>query len=249
MLKIAANLSTLFLERPLLERPALAAEAGFRGVEMQFPYDAPAQDLRDRLTWAGLPMALFNAPPPNYAGGERGWAAVPGLEARFRRDLDRALRYAQVLKPDHLHLMSGVTGDPAARATLVANLRHAGEVATGVGLTIEVINRDDRPGYFLNDYGLALDLIEEAGVPALGLQFDTWHAERITGDLMGTWERVRGRVTHVQVGATSDRGEPDAPVRAFLHRLDDEGWDGWIGAEYVPRGDTQAGLGWLAPFR
>lgn len=249
MVRIAANLSTLFTEHPILDRPARAAEAGFRGVEMSFPYDAPAQDLRDRIGWAGVPMLLINAPPPNYAGGEPGWAAVPGLQARFQRDLERTLRYARVLGPTHLHLMSGATDARGARATLVENLRHAGTATDGFGLTIEVINRDDRPGYYLSDFDLALEIIEEAAVPTLGLQFDTWHAHRITGDLLGTWDRVRARVTHVQIGALEDRGEPDGPVLDFVERIAGDGWDGWVAAEYRPRAGTEAGLGWLAPFR
>ncbi|GGL72447.1 hydroxypyruvate isomerase family protein [Wenxinia marina] len=247
-MKFAANLTTLFTETPLLERPAAAAGAGFAGVEMHDPYGVAVQDLRDRLVWAGLPVCLFNAPPPNYTGGERGWAAVPGLETRFRRDLDRALRVAQVLKCPRLHLMCGAAEGPEARATLVRNLRHAATSGRGTAFTIEVINRTDRPGWFLADFDLALDILVEVGAPNVGLQFDTWHAQRITGDLAATWEKVRPVATHVQIGATTDRGEPDAPVLDFLHALGAEGWDGWVGAEYTPRGATRDGLGWMSGF-
>ena len=41
MPRFAANLAYLFTERPLLERFAAAAAAGFQAVELQLPYDHP----------------------------------------------------------------------------------------------------------------------------------------------------------------------------------------------------------------
>ena len=246
-MKRAANLTLLFAELPWLDRPAAAAEAGFDGVEVQFPYDLPAQDLRDRLKWAGLPMVLFNAPPPNHAGGAPGWAAVPGLEARFRSDLKRALRFADVLKPERLHLMAGPAEGPEARETFLANLAHAAE--TGRHFTIEPLNPGDRPGYFLNDYDLALDLLDSLEAPNVGLQFDTWHAARIHGDAAAVWDRVRHRVTHVQIAGTEARGAPDPAVLDLVDRIRADGYKGWIAAEYLPGPDTAATLGWLTRYR
>jgi len=45
MLKIAANISMLFPEIPLLERFQAARAAGFDGVEMQFPHTESARVL------------------------------------------------------------------------------------------------------------------------------------------------------------------------------------------------------------
>ena len=84
MPRFCANLSMLFTERPFLDRFAAARQAGFAGVEALFPYDVPAPAILERLDATGLEMVLINAPPPNYAGGPRGFAAVPGLEERFR---------------------------------------------------------------------------------------------------------------------------------------------------------------------
>ena len=45
MPKFAANLSTMFTEHPLLDRFGAARAAGFAAVEIQFPYEAPLEDL------------------------------------------------------------------------------------------------------------------------------------------------------------------------------------------------------------
>lgn len=243
MPRFCANLSMLFAELPLLDRFGAARAAGFEAVEILFPYDEPAPLILERLDATGLPLALINCPPPNYAGGPRGFAAVPGHEGRFRSDFRRAARYAAALGARHVHVMAGAAEGEAARATLARNLAWAAAAAPSLSLTIEPINRHDMPGYFLSDYGLALDILGEVAAPNLRLQFDAYHAWRITGDVMGTWERVRGQVVHVQVAGYEGRHEPDD--RPFLDRLDADGYRGWVSAEYLPRGRTGDGLGWM----
>ncbi len=243
MPRFAANLSLLFTELPLLERFGAARKAGFQGVEILFPYDAAVPALQDRLARTELPLVLINAPPPNYTGGPRGFAATPGGEERFRSDFRRAARYAQTLGAEHLHVMAGAAEGPRAREVYVRNLAWAAAAAPGLTLTIEPINPHDVPGYFLADFGLARDVIEEVGAPNLRLQFDSYHAHRLTGDVLGTWDRVRDLVAHVQVGGYDGRHEPRDP--AFLERLDADGYEGWVSGEYHPRTVTEEGLDWL----
>lgn len=248
MPRFAANLTMLFTELPFLDRFAAAKEAGFDAVEVLFPYDESAQDMRDRLVMNGLTFVLQNTPPPNWTGGPRGFAAIPGLEDRFRRDFDRALRFADVLKPRHIHVMAGATDAPEARRTFVQNLRWAAERAKGRSLTIEPINRDDMPGYYLADFGLALDILDEVGADNVRLQFDAYHAHRITGDAIATWGKCEGRTVHVQIAGYPGRHEPvggDIDYPALLARLDADGYDGWVSAEYHPATTTVAGLAWL----
>ena len=249
MAKFSANLSMLFADRPLIERFGAARATGFAAVEVQFPYDGDAGPMADALAQHGLELVVINGPPPNYAGGPRGFAAMPDGGERFRHDLRRAARYARVLGARHLHLMAGAAEGEAARAAFVENLAHAAAALPAQSLVIEPINRGDIPDYFLSDFGLAMELIAEVGAANLGLQFDAYHAHRITGDVIGTWERVRRAVVHVQIAGAPGRHEPDGgeiDYRAFLERIAADGYAGWIGAEYNPRGLTEEGLGWMA---
>lgn len=248
MPRFAANLTLLFPELPFMERFAAAKDAGFEGVEVLFPYDAPVQDMRDQLVIHGLSFVLQNTPPPNWTGGDRGFAAVPGMEERFRRDFIRCLRFADVLKTAHIHIMAGVTEDPAAQATFVENLRWAATHAPKRSLTIEPINRADTPGYYLSDFDLAAEILDEVAAPNLGLQFDAYHAQRLTGDVMGTWAKHGHRAAHIQIAGCPGRHEPaggEIDYPGFFNRLDQDGYKGWVSAEYNPAGATMAGLGWL----
>ncbi len=249
MPKFCANLTWLFTELDFLERFEAAKEAGFNAVEVLFPYDVNAQDIVSELGKHELQMALINCPPPNYTGGPQGFAAVPGVEERFRKDFGRALRYAQTLGAKHLHIMSGVAEGDEAKDTFINNLRWAAAEAPDQSLTIEPINNETMPGYFLNDFDLAREIVTSIDAPNLRLQFDTYHAAKITGDVLGTWEAMRDITAHVQVAQMPDRGEPDKgeiDYPAFFAMLDTQGYDGWVAGEYKPRKTTTDGLAWIA---
>ncbi|NIZ09111.1 hydroxypyruvate isomerase family protein [Pseudooceanicola sp. HF7] len=249
MLKFAANLSGLFCELPVQDRVLAAADAGFDAVEIPFPYDAPAMDLRNALGFTGLPVTMIAAPPPNYTGGTAGYAALPGGQTRFQHDFRRALRYAQALKAHHIHVLSGAAHGQEAFETLVENLTWACDFAPRQSLVIEPMNTADLPGYFLDSPERAAEVIEAAGRKTLGLQFDAYHIHKITGDVPGSWQRFGHLARHVQIAAAPDQGEPDRggiDFAAFFDQLRHDGYAGWIGADYRPRGQTTKGLGWLA---
>ncbi|HWJ94992.1 MAG TPA: TIM barrel protein, partial [Telluria sp.] len=109
------------------------------------------------------------------------------------------------------------------------------------------INNRDMPGYFLTGSAQAADIIAEAGAPNLFLQFDVYHMQRMEGDLAATIRQHIGLIRHMQLADVPGRHEPGTGEInfPFLFRLLDElGYDGWIGCEYIPAGDTVAGLGW-----
>lgn len=250
MPKFAANLTYLFTEVPSLDRPALAAQAGFDGAEILFPYDQPA------ATWAaalnGLPLALINTPPGDWALGERGHAAVPGAEARFRDGFLRAADYAARLGASRIHVMAGVARGPEAEQTYLENLTWAAAQAPDQGLTLEPLNIEDMPGYFLNDFDHGGRLVEDLALPQLGLQFDIWHAARIHGDASTVWARHGARVNHVQIAGFPSRTEPGGggfDIPALCTALDAAGYDGWVAAEYRPARATVHGLGWLGALK
>ncbi|EAR51423.1 hypothetical protein OG2516_16921 [Oceanicola granulosus HTCC2516] len=196
-----------------------------------------------------LTLALINCPPPNYTDPDapRGFAAVPGHAERFRSDFRRSLRYARTLGAERVHVMAGVAEGPEAGAVFADNLAWACAEAPEQLLTIEPLNGHDVPGYFLDDYDLALSVLDDVAAPNLSLQFDTYHAARLTGNVVALWEAVGPRVGHVQVGDHPGRHEPgsgEIDFGTFFAQLRRDGYAGWVSGEYVPAGRTAAGLGW-----
>lgn len=254
MPKFAANISMMFTEHVFLDRFEAAARAGFAGVEYLFPYEWAAGDLADRLRTNRLEQALFNTWPGNWESGQRGLAAVPGREEEFERAVIQALDYADELGNSCIHAMSGLVPDGgdrnAHRATLVANLRRTAPLAAARGKTliIEPINTRDIPGYFLNYQAQARGIIEEVGADNVRLQFDLYHCQIMEGDLAVHMRDYIDIIAHMQIAGNPGRHEPDTGEvnYAFLfEEMDRLGYDGWVGCEYRPRGETVAGLGWF----
>lgn len=254
MPNFAANLTMMFNEVPFPERFAAAAKAGFKAVEFLFPYDYPVADVARWLKDAGLKNALFNLPPGDFAGGERGIASLPGREKEFREGVGKALEYAAALGTPTLHAMAGLLPAGADRAVhrtvYVENLRYAADELArhGLLLVIEPINTRDIPGYFLNTQAEAHAFCKEIGRPNLKVQMDFYHAQIVEGDLSMTLKKHFGGIGHIQIASVPARHEPDEGEVNYPHLfrlLDELGYAGWVGCEYRPRGRTEDGLGWL----
>src|SRR5919106_1517733 len=97
MPRFAANLAYLFTERPLIERFAAAAAAGFRAVELQFPYDQAPSAVKAELDRHGLTMLGINTAPGRTTAGEFGVAAIPGREQEFATLFKHALDYVTAI--------------------------------------------------------------------------------------------------------------------------------------------------------
>src|SRR6202163_4360442 len=175
MPRFAANLTLMFNEVPFLDRFEAAAKAGFTAVEFLFPYAHPAEEIGKRLHDNCLTQALFNLPPGNWDAGEKGFAALPDRFADLRQSLRTALPYAQATGVKRLHLMAGIADrrDPQAVAAFHKSVVWAAEILMphGLDVVIEPINARNVPGYFLNDFAFARDLILELEIPNLKLQF------------------------------------------------------------------------------
>lgn len=254
MPKFAANLSMMFNEWEFLDRFSAAADQGFEAVEFLFPYSFTPEEIAGRLRQSGLTQALFNLPPGNWEAGERGLACVVGREDDFRASLEKARPYAEATGVRRLHLMSG-HGDrkaPSVLATYVNAISLACEAFAplGIDILIEPINGRDMPGYFLNDFNFAADLIGQLGLPNLKLQYDIYHRQILHGDVMKSLEALMPLIGHVQTASVPKRNEPGTgeldDQRIFTH-LDQLGYQGYVGCEYRPAGHTVEGLAWFRP--
>lgn len=253
MPKLAANLSMMFTEVSFLDRFAAARGNGFDAVEFLFPYAFDSEQIAQRLARYELELVLHNLPPGDWGAGERGMACDPRRVGEFQDSVELALDYADELGVRQLHCMAGIlapnVAPERARETYVANLRFAAAQlhAHGMRLLIEPINTYDMPGYFLTGSAQAAQIIADCGAENLFLQYDIYHMHRMEGGLAASIRTHLPLIAHMQLADAPGRHEPgtgEIDYRALFTLLDELGYGGWIGCEYVPAGDTVAGLSW-----
>ncbi|MEV8286280.1 TIM barrel protein [Streptomyces niveus] len=252
------NLSILFTELPLLERPAAAAAAGFTAVELWWPWietptppQAELDALKKALDDAGTQLVGLNFYAGQLPGPDRGALSLPGEESdRFRANIDVAAGFAASVGCRALNALYGnrVDGvDPAAQDTLALdNLVLAARAANRAGaiLLIEALNRPESPHYPLVSAEAAIEVVDRVNA-ATGLGnarflLDLYHlsmngldAEALTG-VIDTYAEKTG---HVQIADNPGRGAPGTgtlPLQDLLERLRKAGYEGWVGLEYKP---------------
>ena len=252
----------LYPELDFLDRFEAAARDGFKAVEYLFPYAFERREIGARLNAHGLQQVLFNAPPGNWDGGERGLACLPGREAEFRQGIAQALDYAAALACPRLHVMAGLlpadTERDALYPTYLSNLRWAAAEAArqDVEVLIEPINTRDIPRFFLNRQDHAHEVVADVGAANLKVQMDLYHCQIVEGDVAMKLRQYlpTGNVSHIQIAGVPQRHEPDVGELNYPYLfsvIDELGYAGWIGCEYRPQagtqaGGTSAGLGWLS---
>ncbi|MVO86238.1 TIM barrel protein [Streptomyces sp. p1417] len=261
------NLSILFTELPLLERPAAAAAAGFGAVELWWPWvDAPTPErseldaLKKAIEDAGVRLVGLNFYAGQLPGPDRGALSIPGEEsARFRANLAVAADFAESLGCKALNALYGnrVDGvDPAAQDALaLENLVLAAREADRVGavLLIEALNAPESPRCPIVSAPKAIEVVDKVNA-ATGLGnakflMDLYHLSMNGEDLPAVIERYAAKTGHVQIADNPGRGAPGTgalPLEDLLDQLRKAGYDGWVGLEYKAGDRASAeSFGWL----
>ncbi|MDP3030568.1 MAG: hydroxypyruvate isomerase [Rhodocyclaceae bacterium] len=255
-LQFSANLTFLFNEHEFLDRFGAAARAGFKGVELHFPYDFDKAVLAEVVLTSGVEVVVFNLPAGNWAAGERGIACLPDRKAEFQEGVGRAIDYAEALGCTRLNCLAGMqAGDhDKAMETLVDNLRFAAAATqrAGIQLLLEPLNNRDNPGFLVPTTAQALQVLDAVDSHNLQLLYDVYHAQVMEGDLTRTLETHLAQIGHIQIADNPGRHEPGTGEICFpflFRRLEQLGYAGWIGCEYKPSGATLDSFGWLAEWR
>ncbi|PSR29528.1 hydroxypyruvate isomerase [Sulfobacillus thermosulfidooxidans DSM 9293] len=253
MLKFAANLTMLYTDVPFLERFGRARVSGFDAVEFLFPYSDGLDAVTTVAREAAVTIALFNLPAGDWEHGERGIAILPDRRAEFRAGVAEAIRYATALGVQRLNCLAGRRPDDLpeveAWAVLRDNVRYAADELAKAHLTLmlEPINPYDIPGFFLNRTSEVIDLIREVGRSNIQIQYDIYHLQRTQGEIIGTFRTLREHIGHIQIADNPGRHQPgtgELNYKRIFSALDEAGYTGYIGLEYIPQGRTEDSLEW-----
>ena len=256
MLKFDANLRWLFTEVPMNDRYAAAAAAGFRGVEVAFPYETPPTELAARLADNDLTLVQILT-PMDWANGERGLAALPERKSDFRESVRVAVDYAAQVGRPFIHPLAGTIPEGASQDryldTFIDNLVFTADLAAQERLTviIEPVCRARFPDFLFKRLEEGVAILEAVNRENVKLCFDTFHVQMEEGALTENLERFFPWIGHMQIGNTPGRNEPGTGEIHFPYVFEEIArlnWGGWIGCEYAPSGHTLDCLEWAKPF-
>ncbi len=252
------NLSILFTELPLLDRPAAAAKAGFDAVEFWWPFatptpvDADVEEFVTAIQDAGVRLVGLNLFAGDMPAGDRGVLSIPDRGAEFRANVPVAVDIAAQLGCRALNALYGnrVDGvEPSEQDALAAeNLAFAAQAAAAIGALVLVEPISGAPHYPLLTAADALAVIDRAGEPNLRLLADLYHLTVNGEDLDAVITAHTGRIGHVQIADAPGRHEPGTgslDIHAHLAQLAANGYAGHIGLEYKPSGASADSFGWL----
>ncbi len=253
-MKFSANLSTLYRDAHFLDRFRLAAEAGFSAVEFWWPTEN-LKDVEAAVKQSRLHVAVFNFAGGEMAAGERGLLSNPATFDEFRENVPVALELATRLECQKLNLLVGLAleGVPRQEQLELARkgLRWAARqaAAADVEVLVEALNTRDLPGYLLDNSRDAVAFIQSVGEPNVRLLYDVYHMQRMEGNLTANLREHKEYIGHIQIADSPDRGEPGTGEINFpyvLQVIEELGYDGYVGLEYLPRStDTESSLRWL----
>lgn len=262
-MRFAVNMSMLFTELPLLQRPEAVAEAGFDAVEVWWPFAEPApagpavEAFATAIVDAGVQLAALNLYAGDLAAGERGVLSHPDRADQFAASVHVGVELAERLGCSVLHAMYGNRRDDVpleAQDELAAQmLANAAAAAAPVGATIvvEAMNPVEQPAFPLHSTNAALQLVESVALTSgarLGILYDAYHMQRAEGNLIATIREHGHSFSHVQIADAPDRTPPGTGEIAFprvLESLEATGYGGFVGLEYRPIGSSTASLRWV----
>jgi hydroxypyruvate isomerase len=251
------NLSVLFTELPMLERPAAARLAGFDAIEFRWPWevaspsDSEVEAFVAAVHDAGVRLVSLNFFAGDVPGGDRGVLSWPGRDNEFRDSVDIAVGIGERLGCHSFNALYGnrLPGvSPQVQDELAtANVRYAAEAVRRIDGVVLIEPLSGAPAYPLTTAADAIAVLDRVGAHNLRLLCDIYHLA-VNGDDPATVIMTHfDRIGHVQFADAPGRHEPGTGALdfdAFLRQLDQLGYRNPIGLEYEPSGTTFDSLGW-----
>ncbi|MQY20272.1 hydroxypyruvate isomerase family protein [Nocardia macrotermitis] len=261
-LPYAVNLSILFAELPLLERPAAAAAAGFEAVEFWWPFptatppDADVDAFVAAIERAGVRLIGLNLFAGDMPAGDRGLVSWPGREDEFAAGVAAAARIGGRLGCPAFNALYGnrIEGQvPGIQDDVaIGNLGVAARALGEIGGTVLIEPVSGIPAYPLQTAQDAVGVIDRVSaahdVRNLGLLADLYHLTVNDDDLDKAIEGYGDRIAHVQIADAPGRHEPgsgEVDIFGHLGRIAAAGYRGYVAAEYIPTGASADSFGWM----
>jgi hydroxypyruvate isomerase len=236
MLRFSLAINVALLEYDIYDRIRIAADIGYDGVDIYGDHTGmDGERLRKTAEDAGVSIVS------------------PGLRDAFRMTLnldhgtilpvwEEAFRFARACGSTGIVALGGTVSRIQAepKKIIIENLRRLAPLAEEAGIFIllepqnNVIEHRD---VYLHSSALGFEILERVESPYVKLLFDFIHLQLSEGNVLQNSGNNLPMLGHFHCGGIPGHDEPfhselDYPY--ILHKLDEAGFSGFLGAEYAP---------------
>jgi hydroxypyruvate isomerase len=218
-----------------------AAELGYDAVEIVDP--SYWQLIKDH----GLAIASV-AGHKTLVDGLNKRANHARIAAELRENIAQAARWGIPNLICFSGNREGLADDAGAEIT-AEGLRMVARDAedAGVTLVLELLNsKVDHQDYQCDRTSWGVRAVSMVASPRVKLLYDIYHMQIMEGDIIRAIRENHAHFGHYHTGGNPGRAEIDATQElnypAIVRAIADTGYDGYIGQEFVPKGDPIAAL-------
>ncbi|CAG2105134.1 unnamed protein product [Medioppia subpectinata] len=262
-MRFAANISSLFEDIPnhinKYEEVVKRSDFRFDAIEAQNPYQCSLEEWRQLLTRVPtLKWVLINSRPL--------WDQFNDVMPT-REQLEQVLKdtadYAKALNVSKVHLLlKDIKSDSEIYIDLLFNhligispqmrdlISMSAQYLEPFGVTCVLEPLSIRPNYYLRSYDLAKQLVQEINKPNVKLMLDTYHLQRLHGNLTHYIHDLKPYIGHVQISQVPNR---DCPVgegeinHSYALKQISRVYDDYVGLEY--KNQSSDSFLWLNEFK
>ncbi len=217
-----------------------ARAIGYQGVELL------PQELWDAARAADLVIATESVGKIERGLNRREHHA--DIEEELKRKLDLAVRYGIPNLIVFSGNRAGLTDEAGALVT-AEGLRRLAPLAeaAGVTLVLELLNsKVDHIDYQCDQSAWGVLVMSLVNASHVKLLYDVYHMQIMEGDIIRTIRQIAPHIGHVHTGGNPGRRDLDETQELYyppiMAALAETGYTGFVGQEFIPRGDALAAL-------
>jgi len=261
MAKIGVCIETVFTDLPYSERIKRVAKTGFKAIEFWFANqqfdgrnlikaEKAINIIANVVKEENLEVTDFVV---NSSEGENGGSLVK-IEDR-KKYLNRLINLIPFAKKLNCRRLITCTGNKLKarsyeeqRKSIINTLIEASKIVEkeGITLVLEPLNTlVDHPRYFLNSAKEGFKIIREINRPHIRLLYDIYHMQIMEGNIISTIEENINLIGHFHAAGVPGRHElylGELNYKSIIEKIDELGYEGYIGLEYFPSIDSEESL-------
>ena len=235
----------LFHNQPVAEVLPAIRDCGYDTVEFWTWWDKDLPDLRRLCKELKLSVAAFCVDFRNNPGD-------PAQRTAYLEGLRRSIEAAKDLECSMLIAQAGGAMEQVPFHTHDASLAITLEAAvpiledSGMTLVIEPLNtKVNHPGYHMSTSEHAFSMLRAIGSERIKVLFDLYHQQITEGNLLANVQENLPLIGHFHIAGVPGRGIPtegELNYPYMIQTIENYGYDGFFGLEYMPKGDALSSL-------